>query len=255
MAPKNRNRAGKDAWIPPPRYLLRKEIVLPMARRIREGGRVLEIGVGAGDMALSLSRLGYIVDGIDASEGAVAEATVRAGDVARIVKLDLFDLPQHFDPATFDGLIAMEVLEHIQDDAGAAHVMAKLLAPGGIAILTVPAHPHLFANDDRAVGHYRRYTREGITSVLQDAGFSIETLLCYGYPLGNLLKWVRARRSPPPEQGIPPERLSDDSGINDALPRALRPLARRNAILPFLWAQRAFFNTDRGEGYVIAARA
>jgi SAM-dependent methyltransferase len=246
--------ADRDAWIPPPRYLLRKELVLPLARRIRRGGRVLEIGVGAGDMALSLARLGYVVDGIDASEGAVAEATARAGSVARIEKLDLFDLPKHFAPGTFDGLIAMEVLEHVRDDASAARVMAELLAPGGVAIITVPAHPRLFANDDRAVGHYRRYARGEIASVLHAAGFSIETLLCYGYPLANLLKWVRAKRSSPPEQGIPPERLSDDSGINAALPRALRPLSRRGVMLPFLWTQRAFLNSDRGEGYVVAAR-
>lgn len=62
---------------------------------------------------------------------------------------------------------ALDVIEHVDDDAAfVADTIAPLVAPGGLLVVSVPAHPRLFTSHDVALGHYRRYTRSGLHSLL-----------------------------------------------------------------------------------------
>jgi SAM-dependent methyltransferase len=59
---------------------------------------------------------------------------------------------------SFDVVFVLDVLEHIADDeAFLADVIAPSIGPGGVGLLGVPAHPHLFSDHDRMLGHERRY--------------------------------------------------------------------------------------------------
>ena len=60
----------------------------------------------------------------------------------------------------FDFVLAQNVLEHIEDDGGAATEVAGTLRPGGRFGVLVPAHPRLYSALDTAYGHHRRYTRD-----------------------------------------------------------------------------------------------
>jgi len=66
----------------------------------------------------------------------------------------------------FDTIVATNVIEHIQNDEQAIRNCRKLLRPGGRLVVLVPAYRGLFNGLDRAFGHYRRYTKSGMVSVL-----------------------------------------------------------------------------------------
>ncbi len=63
-----------------------------------------------------------------------------------------------------------DVLEHIDDDRATLRWLASVLAPGGVLVLTVPAHPFLFDDNDRLAHHRRRYTRRELLDKLREAG-------------------------------------------------------------------------------------
>src|SRR5690606_23374527 len=66
----------------------------------------------------------------------------------------------------YDVVCALDVIEHLPDDREAAAWMCGLLRPGGLLIVTVPAYQWLFSDHDRALGHYRRYTRPRLVATL-----------------------------------------------------------------------------------------
>ena len=61
---------------------------------------------------------------------------------------------------TFDTILYIDVLEHIEDDQDEMRTALAHLSPNGKIIVLSPAHPGLFTEFDRALGHYRRYTRQ-----------------------------------------------------------------------------------------------
>jgi hypothetical protein len=84
-------------------------------------------------------------------------------------------------------VIALNVLEHIEDDIAALTSIASLLQPDGAAVLIVPAFQSAMSAFDRRVGHVRRYTLESLAAVLSAAGLRIEQLR-YINPMG-LIAW------------------------------------------------------------------
>ena len=68
------------------------------------------------------------------------------------------------EPA-YDAVLYIDVLEHIEDDAGELVRAARLVRPGGHICCLSPAHQWLFTPFDEAIGHYRRYTRAGFAAI------------------------------------------------------------------------------------------
>ena len=66
---------------------------------------------------------------------------------------------------SYDTILYLDVLEHIEDDAGELLRAALRLAPGGSLIVVSPALPLLFSPFDEAIGHYRRYQRSTLKKV------------------------------------------------------------------------------------------
>ena len=64
-----------------------------------------------------------------------------------------------FPDASFDRLLAADVLEHVDDDARALRELRRVAAPGAVLVITVPAHPRLWSAHDEALHHRRRYRR------------------------------------------------------------------------------------------------
>jgi hypothetical protein len=65
--------------------------------------------------------------------------------------------------------------------------------PGGVVIVSVPAHRHRFRAADEEVGHLRRYDPVDLVDLLEQAGLVDVTVRAYGFPLGYVLEWVRNR--------------------------------------------------------------
>jgi SAM-dependent methyltransferase len=65
-------------------------------------------------------------------------------------------------PGSFDAILALDVLEHLDDDAAGLREAARLLKSGGLLLVTVPALPSLWGQQDVISHHRRRYTRRAL---------------------------------------------------------------------------------------------
>ncbi|HTA17153.1 MAG TPA: glycosyltransferase [bacterium] len=92
----------------------------------------------------------------------------------------------------FDTVLAVNVLEHEEDDAAAIRAMARALCAGGKLVATVPAGPWLMGSLDAVFGHRRRYTKEALSSLVQGADLEIELLRGYGR-FSSLGWWLNGR--------------------------------------------------------------
>ncbi|HEX8287401.1 MAG TPA: class I SAM-dependent methyltransferase [Pyrinomonadaceae bacterium] len=72
-----------------------------------------------------------------------------------------------------DSIIYVNVLEHIEDDAGELEMIRETLAQKGRVFIFVPALMSLYGEFDRKIGHYRRYTKEELERKCAAAGFKI----------------------------------------------------------------------------------
>jgi SAM-dependent methyltransferase len=94
------------------------------------------------------------------------------------------------ESSSYSSVVAFNVLEHIEDDAGAVTGLRGLLRPGGCVVLVVPAFPSAMSRFDRAVGHHRRYTKRTLRAAVEAGGLQVEVLR-YVNCLG-LLGWYVA---------------------------------------------------------------
>ncbi|WP_250279890.1 methyltransferase domain-containing protein [Frankia sp. Cppng1_Ct_nod] len=158
------------------------------------GRRILEVGSGLGDFAAGLS--GY--DHLTVSDtDPFCLRTLRDRFIARadvnVIPLDIGRLGAGATGiAPVDTLIMMNVLEHIDDDAGTLRRLGRLLVPGGRAVLWVPAYPALYGEFDRMVGHFRRYTPSTLRRTVQTAGLRVESLQPVNL-LGGIAWWATVR--------------------------------------------------------------
>jgi SAM-dependent methyltransferase len=113
-----------------------------------------------------------------------------AGPTPRIVRGDVTALP--FAAGSFAAIVCGEVLEHLADDAAAAAEIARVLAPGGVLVATVPAGRARYSWLDRWAGHARRYERADLRALVRAAGFRILRLHHWGFPFGLAYeRWVQ----------------------------------------------------------------
>jgi SAM-dependent methyltransferase len=151
---------------------------------------ILELGCGLGGVGVRLAQLGqYTAAEPDEQCFTVAHERLRPlggevihGDHHKIEAGRAFDL-----------VCAFEVLEHIADDEGALADWMEFVRPGGHLLLSVPEGPDRFGPADELVGHYRRYSREGLEGRLSKAGGIDVRVRHYGWPLGYALESVRNR--------------------------------------------------------------
>ena len=122
------------------------------------GGDVLEVGAGIGATTRALSsgrETSWTCLEPDPSLSATLRQAVADLPVApRVVTGTLNDLPA---ADRFDAILYIDVLEHIEDDAGEVRLAATRLKPGGRLIILCPAHQSLYSPFDKQIGHFRRY--------------------------------------------------------------------------------------------------
>src|SRR5262249_55518164 len=149
-----------------------------------------------------------------------------------LVQMDLTASP--FPSGEFDGIILLNVLEHIERDDLAVQHCFRMLRPGGILVVEVPAGPNLYDAYDRALMHFRRYRRSNLTALMGQAGFSIEEASHIGFFLYPAF-WLSKKTSPSDartqsEQGAHVRqsirRTTQFSAAGDAIMRAEAWLAR-----------------------------
>ena len=169
-----------------PWWMARSRLLLHLLRCIgrRAPCRIIEAGCGWGVNFSELEKAGYEVTGLDISRNALARLN---NSERMLVEADLSkDLP--VDAPEYDVVLALDVIEHIDDDRGAVRRLAQLTKPGGHVIISVPALPELFSEFDRVQGHRRRYTPDSLRSTIAGSGLEIVQIFWWGQWMARLLR-------------------------------------------------------------------
>lgn len=132
-------------------------------------GAILEAGCGTGGNLATLSRRGRIT-AFEPHIDALAFARTRHPDVDIRQGALPGELP--YEDGSFDLVAALDVLEHVEDDAESAYALVSMVRPGGWLLVTVPAHQALWGSHDRRLHHRRRYGRHDLLRLF--AGSDVE---------------------------------------------------------------------------------
>jgi SAM-dependent methyltransferase len=162
--------------------------------------RVLDVGCGAGNMILHLSRYGSVV-GIDNNPAPLQIAHQRGYD-ARLAQAE--DMP--FEDESFDLVTTLDVIEHSDDDLRILRECHRVCANGGLVAITVPAFQWLWSHNDVINDHKRRYSRSQLRARLTQAGFDVRRMTynnCFIFPVAAPLILARRRAEKEPELATP----------------------------------------------------
>ena len=154
-----------------------------------KAGALLDVGCGTGSLVRTLLASGYDARGIDpfAREFGLPEPAFIRGDLER--------LP--WEDGAFATVCAFDVLEHVDEDA-ALREMVRILRPGGLMLVSVPAHRALWGPRDDAAGHLRRYSRRTLRAALTRHGLDVQHLFGFQFVLLPLLlvsRWTSRWRA------------------------------------------------------------
>jgi SAM-dependent methyltransferase len=157
---------------------------------------LLDLGCSSGHLLEDLRRWHPVATlwGLDLIGAGLRKAHERVPD-ARLLRADACELP--LADASIDAICSANLLEHVPDDRRALREIARVLRPGGRAVLVVPAGPSTYDYYDRFLGHERRYARHEMADKARTAGLqTIED--CYLgsiiYPAFWLVKQRNRRR-------------------------------------------------------------
>jgi glycosyltransferase involved in cell wall biosynthesis len=157
------------------------------------GQRVLEIGAGTGNMSVHLMpRNSYWATDVN-SHYLDYLLTLRASrPYMRVTHTNAMDRESYPRGQSFDTVVCLNVIEHVEDDLQALRNIRDALEEGGCGIILVPFGPGLYGTLDEVLGHFRRYTREQLVAVAEQAGFRVEQVLKFNRP-GVPAWWLNGR--------------------------------------------------------------
>lgn len=196
---------GKHWW-----FSAKKKIVISLIEKFtlkRLGNKLLDVGVGSGLMLNALESFGE-VSGMDYSDDAILFSKMHFNGVIKKGELP-HSVP--FENNSFNILVALDVVEHVENDLEALKVLRRLLVKDGCGILTVPAFMCLWSDHDDVNHHKRRYSLPEFKEKILAAGFKIEKISYYNTFLFPIIYLIRNFH----------RLLNIKSGANTKLPKPL----------------------------------
>jgi len=134
-------------------------------------GRILDLGCGLGGVLRDFEP-GAACFGTDRS--AYALRVCRNKGRAAFVRADLLSPP--FRAGSFDTVVALDVIEHLEDDVAFLRAAAALLTPGARLVVAAPAFDLLWSQHDVTFQHHRRYTARSLRAAIEAAGLEAERI-------------------------------------------------------------------------------
>lgn len=175
-------------------FSARREIIETIFKKYLEdeaGGdfKIIDIGCGMGGEINWLEKYGDVY-AIDPEPEAVSFSKARARNPNQVT---IGSLPSQINfGKIFDCVIALDVLEHVEDDRSSLEfIFNNLLKDGGFLILTVPAYKFLWSPNDVFNLHKRRYSLSELKNKVEQTGFQILKLSYYNtilFPVALLIK-------------------------------------------------------------------
>jgi len=156
---------------------------------VQPPARILDAGCGWGVTLSALENRGYRSIGLDISHRALVRLD-RPG--RQLVQADLAQ-PIDLGRPESDAALALDVIEHIEDDRAAIRHLGSLVKPGGVLIVSVPALPEMLSEFDAIQGHRRRYLPETLRQAFAGSDLNLERIFWWGRWLVPALSRQRAR--------------------------------------------------------------
>lgn len=148
-------------------FKARKNIIEELIKEIAckfDNPKILDFGAGLGILSNMMSQCGDVI-AIDNSN--------------EVVKYNRFPIKisenlNDFENEKFDIVTSFDVLEHCSDDLSVLKEFNRVLIPGGVIFVTVPAHQFLWSYHDVFSHHFRRYSKVDLINKFKIAGFKID---------------------------------------------------------------------------------
>lgn len=158
-------------------------------QQVPSDARVLDIGTSTGTNLRLLKELGFSNRlGLDLSDEAIRWCAEKG--LGMVEKGDVCNLP--FGDCEFKLVLATDIIEHVDDDLQALREIRRVLAPGGVAIITVPAFQSLQGLQDDVAHHKRRYLKRELLERIRRGGLVCLDSFYFNYLLFVPI-WVARR--------------------------------------------------------------
>jgi ubiquinone/menaquinone biosynthesis C-methylase UbiE len=161
---------------------------------------ILDAGCGTAGLIRRLAAVqtGWRWTGVDLSPQALELARQRTSADVALREASVTALP--FADGEFDAVVSADVLYHVDDDRAALREYFRVVRPGGVVVLNVPAYRWLWSYHDEAVHSRRRYERAELLEKMTTAGFA-GLYATYWNTLPFPLVVARRKLLPPPKGG------------------------------------------------------
>ena len=175
---------------------LREFVAQEVTTRLASGSRILDVGCSTGHVIAEIPDT-YERAGVDISAGAIELARATRPDI-RFVEASVDRLP--FEDGSFDGVLACDVLSDrgVEDERVALREIRRVVRPGGLLLVQLPAYEWLKGDYDDVVATARRYNASSLRQLLQTGGFAVEHLtyrITALFPLAAVRRLVAESRS------------------------------------------------------------
>lgn len=154
------------------------------------GTEVAEVGAGSGDFSRLLLetpiRRLLAVEPADAMFARLGDAL--AGDPRAEPRNGFLSEMIDEVEGTLDTVVYVNVLEHVEHHGDEVELMRRALLPGGHACIFVPALPWLYSRFDASIGHFRRYRKGELETLLRDGG--LEVVRSRYFDAAGVLPWL-----------------------------------------------------------------
>ena len=151
-------------------------------------GHVAEVGPGNGENLQIYKDKVEILELYEPSKVLFENLISKFGsDKKFIIKNEVFSLKEN----TYDSILYLDVLEHIENDHQEIIKAFNSLKEGGKLIINVPAFQHLYSNFDKDVKHFRRYSKKTLLNLIKNLNYLSYELKYYdslGYILSLMSK-------------------------------------------------------------------
>ncbi len=141
--------------------------------------KLMDIGAGSGLMLKYFKELGYDVSGIELDPTLVAK--MKKDPDLKGLSIEQGDITKLKGKEQYDVVVNNDVIEHIEDDRLAIKHLWSFVKPGGMLIVTVPAHSFLYSQRDRDWGHFRRYDRRDLVQKMTETTGTVQFITYWNF--------------------------------------------------------------------------
>jgi len=160
-------------------YVSRLQIINSLIYKISNQGvhKVLDFGCGSGYISKGLQDRFPNLKITSADHNEIALKSVKSKGISDVLDLRV----QALQESSYDIILCLDVLEHLENDQACLVKLKKSLKKNGKIIVTVPAFEFLWSGEDYVSNHLRRYNKKKLNNLIQKSGFRVEYISYFNF--------------------------------------------------------------------------